>query len=409
MTDTRLSVSTRAFLKRWLPLVVLGFAVVALLGGYVTYDAHVDGPETVVEEQTTGKWTVQSDFEHTAIVQRQTDVFTSGNRLENRPLYFTTVSPELDSSYTISHNNTDGEPATASVDLSLVVRAVEQQDEQTIVHWRARDSLATLDSVEVADGTAESATASVNVPAVLRRIEAIREELGASPGRTEALIVADTTVETTLGGESFTDTRTDRIEITPSDGFYRVSTSVQSRESYQTTETVTRTIEPSLLALYGGPAALLVGVVGIVGTALLSRRDWLAVSEREAARREFERARTDLDEWISSAEIPAPGNRTVVHANSLPALVDIAIDSDRRVLESDDRYAVIVGDILYTYTAPTGADPLDGSDGTTVQSERDATDGNTSDLLEPNTSPGDATDETAADSSADGDDDSDEV
>ena len=209
----------------------------------------------------------------------------------------------------------------------------------------------------------------------------------------------------TLGDESFTDTRTDRIEITPSDGFYRVSTSVQDREMYQTTERVTRTIEPSLLALYGGPATLLVGLVGVVGVVLLDRRGWLAVSERERARREFENARNDLSEWISSAEIPAPGSRTVVRANSLPALVDIAIDSDRRVLEADDRYAVIVGDIVYTYTAPTGADPLDGSDGTTVQPEREPVDGNTSDRFEPKTLPEEAAEETAADSPPDGDDD----
>lgn len=120
-------------------------------------------------------------FEHAATVRRQTDVFTSGNRLENRSLYFTSVAPELHSTYTVSHSNTDGEPATASVDLSLVIRAVENQNEQTMIHWRARDPLATLDGVEIADDTDESVTASVNVQAVLRRIEAIREDLGASP------------------------------------------------------------------------------------------------------------------------------------------------------------------------------------------------------------------------------------
>jgi hypothetical protein len=87
-------------------------------------------------------------------------------------------------------------------------------------------------------------------------------------------------------------------------------------------------------------------------------RGWLVVTDRERARNEFERARNDFDEWISTARIPDADDRTPVPTDSLVDLVDIAIDSDRRVLEDGDQYAVLVDSEIYTYTAPPTVDPL---------------------------------------------------
>jgi len=358
MTENRLSVSVRSLLSRWLlPLILLSLAV-ALAGGYVTYDSHVDGAETVVEQQTTGTWTVESEFEHGATVTRDTEVFSAGEELTNRSLYFTTASPELEGTYTVSHDNTDGNPADTSTDLSLVIRAVEERNGAQVVHWQTRDSLDTLDGVEIEDGEATATTVSVDIPTILNRTEAIQNDLGAAPGQTEVLLVADTTVESSVDGETFTDTRTDRIEIVPGRSVYRVSTTTQDVSSYEATEQVTRTIEPTRLELYGGPALCAFGLfcMAFLGTARW--RGWLAVTDRERARNEFERARDDFDEWISTARIPEAGDRTPVPTDSLVDLVDIAIDSDRRVLEDGDRYAVLVDSEIYTYTAPPAVDPL---------------------------------------------------
>jgi len=358
MTEHRLSVSVRSLLNRWLlPLILLSLTV-TLAGGYVTYDSHVDGAETVVEQQTTGTWTVESEFEHGATVTRDTEVFSAGEKLSNRSLYFTTASPELDGTYTVSHDNTDGNAAVTSTNLSLVIRAVEERNGNQVVHWQTRDSLDTLDAVKVKDGETAATTVSVDIPTILNRTETIQNDLGAAPGQTEVLLVADTTIESSVDGEAFTDTRTDRIEIVPGQRVYRVSTTTAGASSYDATEQVTRTIEPTRLELYGGPVLCVLGLfcMAFLGTARW--RGWLAVSDRERARNEFERARDDFDEWISTARIPDADDRTPVPTDSLVDLVDIAIDSDRRVLEDGDRYAVLVNSEIYTYTAPPAVDPL---------------------------------------------------
>jgi len=353
-----LSVSVRSALNRWFVLVLLVALAVTLAGGYVTYDSHVNGAETVVEQQTVGTWTVESEFEHGATVSRDTEVFSAGEELSNRSLYFTTASPELDGTYTVSHDNTDGNAAVTSTNLSLVIRAVEERNGNQVVHWQTRDSLDTLDAVKVKDGETAATTVSVDIPTILNRTETIQNDLGAAPGQTEVLLVADTTIESSVDGEAFTDTRTDRIEIVPGQRVYRVSTTTAGASSYDATEQVTRTIEPTRLELYGGPVLCVIGLLCMAFLGTARWRGWLAVSDRERARNEFERARDDFDEWISTARIPDADDRTPVPTDSLVDLVDIAIDSDRRVLEDGDRYAVLVDSEIYTYTAPPAVDPL---------------------------------------------------
>jgi len=358
MKGSIFSVSVRSALSRWFVLGLLVALALTLAGGYVTYDSHVDGAETVVEQQAVGTWTVESEFEHGATVSRDTEVFSAGERLRNRSLYFTTASPELDGTYTVSHDNTDGNAAVTSTNLSLVIRAVEERNGNQVVHWQTRDSLDTLDAVKVKDGETAATTVSVDIPTILNRTETIQNDLGAAPGQTEVLLVADTTIESSVDGEAFTDTRTDRIEIVPGQRVYRVSTTTAGASSYDATEQVTRTIEPTRLELYGGPVLCVIGLLCMAFLGTARWRGWLAVSDRERARNEFERARDDFDEWISTARIPDADDRTPVPTDSLVDLVDIAIDSDRRVLEDGDRYAVLVDSEIYTYTAPPAVDPL---------------------------------------------------
>jgi len=353
MTGEPLPVSVRSFLDRWfLAAVVVGLALAAG-GGYVAYDAHVDGAETVVEERTAGTWTVDSEFEHAATVERETSVFSAGERLVGRPLYFTTVAPGLEGTYTITHDNTDGESAVATVDLSWAVRSVEEIDDLEVVHWEQRALLDRLDAVEIADSDSVATTVEVNVTEMLARIEEVEEELGANPGEAEVVLVAETTVETSVAGETLRDERTDRITIRPDEAVYRVTAAVEDQRSFDTTEQVTRTVEPSVLARYGGPLVAALGLLWVAGLGIARWHDALDVTDHERERYEFETAREDFDEWISRAQLPDVTDRTTVRAASFADLVNIAIDSDRRVIEDDGRYAVLVDDVVYTYEVPT--------------------------------------------------------
>ncbi|QGN07452.1 hypothetical protein Hrd1104_09105 [Halorhabdus sp. CBA1104] len=358
MRGPDIPLSVRSFLDSWLSVILLGLVVLSLVGGYITYDAYVDGGQTVIEEKPVGTWTVDSNFEHSATVQRETTVFEAGERLDNRPLYFTTAMSELDVTYAITHDNTAGKSAEAAVELRLVSRSVEEADDETVVHWESSEKLATVTGVEIANGNTKTETVSIDIPTIRSRIETIEEDLEASPGETEVLVVADAEIESSVGGEQFTESRTDRLEVTPGESVYRVTTTAQDQRVYEATEQIQRTTDPPAVARFGGPLVVLVGLVGMLVLVAVHRAGKVRLTERERTRHTFETDRRDFDEWISNVSIPDPGERTVTTAETLADLVDIAIDSDRRVLEDGEQYAVLVGDMMYTYRAPKPADPL---------------------------------------------------
>jgi len=362
MTPDDIPVSVRAVLSKWLVPVLVALLAITAVGGYITYDAHVNGAQTVLDEQTSGTWTVESGFDHRATVERATTVFEPGDELENRPLYFTNAMPTLDGTYTLTHDNTDGNAAMVSGNLSLVIRSVEETGDGEVVHWQSREPLETIQPLRLADGAEHTTTVSIDIAKISTRIESIEEELGASPGEIEVLVVADTEIESTVAGERFKATRTDRLQVTPNEAVYRVSADEQDQQSYEATDQVRRTIPQSRLALFGGPLVFVLGGACTLAVWIANRRDLLVVSDPERERRAYEAERSDAVEWISTVTIPDRPDRTTVPVDSLADLVDIAIDSDRRVLEDGNQYVVFVDDLVYQYTAPKPDDPLPEAD-----------------------------------------------
>ncbi|MFP8952099.1 DUF5305 domain-containing protein [Natrialbaceae archaeon A-arb3/5] len=331
-------------------VLILGVLLaLSVIGGVLAYGAHAT-TETSTEERTVGTWETDATFEHGATVENDTAVFEAGDRLENRPSYFTAATPELEGEYVLSHRGTDGEPATATTDLTLVTRAVEDSDEGEVVHWEETDSLATLEAAELADGDAERLSFAVDVRTITARIAEIEADLEATPGTTEILIQAETTIDGTLAGESTTISREDVLELEESGNVYTVTSETDDAPPREVTETVTTTEEPSTLSAYGSLALLFGSLSTAVGLVYARRSGALAIDPEERSRYEFRAARSDLDEWISPGDVPEDDDRTVVRVRALADVVDVAIDCNRRVLETDDgRYVVLAPDVRYVF------------------------------------------------------------
>lgn len=370
MSEGLLSVPMRGFLDRWFPVVVVGLLALAAGGGYVTYELYT-GDDTTTEDRTVGRWTADADIQHAATVQQETTVFSSGQRLENRPLYFTTVAPELNGTYTLSYENTDGNPLSVEATFSRVIRSVEEVNGQAVTHWQNRTRIRNV-TTDLADGEEQTTTVSVDIPATQERIRDIEGDLDTDVGEPEILLTVDVVLETTLNGETLSAELTDRIEIVPEENVYRVQATEGEGTTQETTEQVTVSSSPSTVTAVGGALLAVVGLAGAV--VLVLSRGRLAVSESERERYEFEASREDLDRWISRGTLPPLDDRTEIPVDTLDDLVDVAIDSDRRVIESDGRFAVLLDDTAYTYTTPTTDD-----DGTTRTEAEDDHDGEQSD------------------------------
>ena len=374
IVENALSIGDRSILQKYLPAIFAVFLLITAAGGFLVYGAQT-APETTTETQTTGTWSANATFTHAAVVTNGTFTFTEGQRLEDRSLYFTRVSPELTGEYLVTHRG-DAETASGTVDLRLVLEAIDEsggsdQGETTEppAYWRETRPIdsASIDSLE--PGETRRVSFDADVAELNERVTAIEDALGASPGTTRIAVVAETTLEASVADDRFVDTRTDRLALEPSQGTYSVSSSLTESQTYEATETVEVPAGPTPLQQYGGPVLIIVGVVGMVATGSAWREDTLALTDPERVRLEYSQARSDLDKWISVGTVPPREGRTIVELSSLRDLANVAIDSDRRVIERPDatpRFVVLDDDVRYIYDPPAAARGEDTDDSPAV-------------------------------------------
>ncbi|MFC5277187.1 DUF5305 domain-containing protein [Halorubrum rubrum] len=370
----------RAFLDAQFTVLLVVCLLVAAAGGAVVYTTHVE-PGTETQTRTVSSWTVETEYVHSAEVTEPSPVFSIGDELTNRETYFASVAPELDVAAETTYAADSAESVDVAVNSTLVVRNVGEED---VVYWEQREPVDSTNATDVERGETVSAPFTLNSTAIDERVATIEEELGASPGETETFVVTDVEVAGTLNGEEVTYTRSTQFGISHEGATYTVSDpGVQSDgDEQQVTETVERTYGP--LRGIGGPALL---VVGLLGTAILGYVRYeglLRVTEAEREYLSFRDDRSEFGEWITRVRLPPEAHeRPEAHADDLRDLVDFAIDNDTGVVEDPNTGAfhAVSGEFVYTYRPPLApaAGSLDdsGGDGSDVggPEEDDGTEG----------------------------------
>lgn len=366
-----LAPKTRSRLSRSFTALVVACLLVTAAGGYLTYTGYSE--TTTTETAVVGSWEVDTGFEHGGTVRDDTAMFNAGQRMENRPLYFSRLTPTLEGAYVVSHKG-DAKTATATGELRLVIRSVETGNEETTVYWQESEQLAATEASDLRAGEHQRTAFAVDTVAVTERIDEIQSDLGATPGQTEVVVVADTVVEATVEGERHVDEREDRLQLSLStsiadqqngtraiSGVYRPTASVAGPATYETTRSAEVPVEPSPIAQAGGPALFVLGLLGVLVAVGLRYTGALDLTPAERRRLAFETERADNAEWISRGIPPAEPDRRV-ELDSLEGAVGVAIDSNRRVIEVDEtppQYVVIVDNVTYVFEPPAvPADPI---------------------------------------------------
>lgn len=375
MPDWRLRF--RAVLDNQFTVVVATLLVVVVLGGWATYTAHA-GPATTTESKPTVSWEQTGTFDHAATVQADSSLYPSGETLENRPVYFTSLSPELDGRFRTSFDPQDSGELDQTVSLSLVIREVDQGDQgaDQTVYWETTDSLAEETVNGVAPGEPVRVSFSQNMSAINAEINQIREDIGGSPGSLEVIVRATVDSQGSINGDTVDETTTYTMPLTLDSSTYSVDGAEPTVESYETTQPVAVDRDSSLLTSVGGPLLLVISL-GLLG-GIVVRSDRLALSEAERAALADETDRESHDDWISTIKLPPDAFELPrAEADSLAALVDFAIDTDNCVIEDPDEtvYYVRHDGYLYSYR-PTVADGVDDeteptNDGSVVDEQGD--------------------------------------
>jgi hypothetical protein len=336
---------------------VLVFLLVGSVGAWAGYAPHVD-PGTRTEERTVATWSRSGGFTHGATVTRTNPIYETGTELRDRRAYFDRIAPFLAGRYSFRYAASGGGDVTVDVVLRLRVRS---RGEGT-VFWGSTRELNTART----PGTAPDRTVAVdyefNMSRARARIDRAAETIGNSPGDPEVLVEAETRMTGDVNGRPIDRTFVDQLRLVPDRDAFVVRSESEFTNSTARTESVAvpRTYSP--IRRLGGPLVALVGFGGAVGLAVARRRELFALSQRDRDRL----VRDEYDEWLSEGSLPpslTADAEGVIELSALVDLVDVAVDTDGRVLydPSRDLYAVPGESYTYICRPPLTDDPTAGA------------------------------------------------
>lgn len=350
-TDSDWSNRARNHLDNWLPAIAVVFLLIAISGGWLAYQVHAS-PGTEIEEQTVSTWDEEASVTHQVDVTRPNPVYELNETLSNHRVYFTEVSPVLAGEYGYSYTASDEGELTVEQTATLLMQAVDDEGEP---YWQLSEPLDRQRYESLSPGEDATIGFEFNVSEATEQIDRTRTQLGTSIGQTELVVVFDTQLSGEVNGQSVVTTHRDELQVDPGGGSYDVEASELLSEQHHRTEQREVPNPPGPAETAGGPLLLLFGGAGIVGVGLLRRSGRLELTETERDNLEYVTARREFDEWITTGTLsPRTTDRELVVVDDLEGIVDIAIDTNRRVLEDRESKLLYVKDpeTLYLFVPP---------------------------------------------------------
>lgn len=347
----RLSLRGRAFAAdRFVPVVTV-LVVLLAIGGWLVMTTHVQ-PGTHVEEQTVLAFDRAATFDHRATVRVSNPVYDVGDVLQDRPIYFTAITPVLDGRFVYRYSSPHDQPITVTPELLVVLRLVDRGGESETVVWRLSRPIESGSAVQVSSGDVVTVPFSVNVSELERQRSRIEDDLGVVPGEVEALVVARVHERGRIADRPVATTAVRRLGIALRGDSYTVQQLGNTESVVRWTDEETVPNEYGLIRRLG--SFLLVGVAGLgllgLGGAGLTGR--LDISPRQRRWLEFAQTRQEYDAWITTGRLPdVVTDRPTVEVDTFGELIDVAIYTDSRVIEDPrtDEYDVITDELVYSY------------------------------------------------------------
>lgn len=343
----------RRLVGRYGGRLVVGLLVVAVLAvaGAGLLFASPPMIDSTEERATT---VVEVDTHTSAVVTEETTLYEEGTRLDDRSVYLRTATPNL----TVSTTATPAGAATVDQRLSLVYRAERGDD----VVWSETVPLAVERTST--DGSARI-RATIDVRDVERRLQTITSEVGGA-----AVVRVYLQHDLSYAADGHEGERTNTVPLKITQDSYSLSGGVGG--PVEVTETVpTSRPDPAVADVFtiaGKEVIVPTQAVWLLGIGLLALFGSV-LAERERRRNPDPRAidreleRTQFSEWVSAGRVDVGNAETYAVVDTLGDLVDVAIDSNRRVVHDREagRYVVTVDDSVYTFTR--GGDEFQGYPG----------------------------------------------
>lgn len=336
----------RLFVSYWMILAVI-LIVVILTGVWVSYGAYIDPGETI-EERTVEDWTTSGELSHSATVTEPNSVFEEGTTLENEPLYYIRLSPAVNGNYGFTYAATDGD-----VTVELTVERVIRATGDGTTYWQESEVLGRETVPDMGPNEEATVEFGFEIDMIDDRINEIEEDLGASPGETEIVLVVTAELHGDVDGVQRTVRESHDITVAFDGGTYQFE-DVNFQENHIATDRETVAASPSLTELVGGPLLALIGLGGLSAVVYATRRvDGPTAAERKWL--DYLDDRDEFGELVTEVRLPTSvweGER--IDVDSLGALSQLAIDIKAAIVHDlvTETYMVVDDELRYVFEPP---------------------------------------------------------
>ena len=347
MTDPDRGLRARALVDAYFPVLVVAALVLAAALGFWTYQVHAV-EEVDTEERVVTQWSEETAYEHSALVVNDSLPFAEGERVANRPIYYTTISDDLDVTYRYEH--TADAALEASTDVRLRFRSTDGEE----VFWEVTEPLATAGPQPVAADGAHTVDASVNIATVLNTIGEIETQLG-TRGSVEITLIAASNVGGAVDGEPVDRTHESTMTLEVSENTFRVLESETVSTDNRRAETVEVPQEPSLVELLGSLVAFSASLTARGALLFVRQRGHISLSEDERELLTLRQQEQEFSDWITVGTFPSERDyEATILVDDLEGLVDVAIDTNKRVIKDEQLgvSTVLDSDYAYIYVRP---------------------------------------------------------
>lgn len=329
-----MSARTKLLLAQYGLILVVLFLLVGLGALGMAWQTYNDQPtETITEEVDIETYELSSQTEAVVDPAVDPELYEPGEVLVDMPVYFFNESPEL----TVIVQIDTPDDVTADIDARLTIEYEGARDDQ--VFWEQVDLLG-FEETTVTDGTVEF-EGSQDMRDAQEVVSRVQDRVGGA-GSVDGRVI----VEVDYASERYEGTLTGESELVFTAGAYWLAEDVEASETESRTVTTEVTVSPDMgqVRLFALAGILLI-LAALVIAGILHRGI-------DTEQLETDLAKNEHAEWISHGEIPTRGEKEFVGIDSLVDLVDIAIDSNKRVIYdgSIDTYAVVEGDLIYYYS-----------------------------------------------------------
>ncbi len=321
--------------------IVFAVILIALagIGGFWLYQNSQTELATRNVKQTA--YIYEGGFQHSAEVTEPNELWQVGAILNNRPAYFLSITPELETNFRFNLYQASAVQADARVDTELVISTVRDQME----YWKETRYL----EGDVFSLQERSSTLNItlNLPQIKERIENIQENIGYRGGSTNVKLISTVEIDGRIEGNDVEISETYEMPLNLGETIVTLSPNISRTQ--EVTETITREVEvkPTLFErLY--PSILLAASLIALGFVTLEKR---RINESELTLLKKQQELNEFKEWISRGKLPEIDSKTTVKMNSLEDLVDTSVDMNRRVIYDEERniHFFIHENYLYTY------------------------------------------------------------